>query len=66
MIKKTHKQYVAELAIKYPDYEVIGEYINNSTKIAHRHKTCGNIWDVKPCSILSGKGCPVCARQISI
>jgi len=55
--RKTHEQYVAEVAIKYPDIEVIGEYINSSTKTAHKHKTCGNVWYVRPNSILRGCGC---------
>jgi len=58
--KKTHEQYVAELAIKHPDIEVVGEYINANTKTAHKHKTCGHIWDVRPNDILNGSGCPKC------
>ena len=31
--KKTHEEYVAELAIKNPNVEVVGEYINAKTKL---------------------------------
>jgi hypothetical protein len=40
----------------------IGDYINNSTKTTFACD-CGNIWDAIPSSILSGRGCPVCAKS---
>jgi len=62
--RKTHKEYVAEVAIKYPDIKVVGEYKGNKTKIPHKHKTCGNVWHVIPTSILSGHSCPRCFGNI--
>ena len=57
---KTHEQYIAEVAIKNPNYEVVDEYKGSDIKTAHKHKTCGNVWNVRPNHILSGYGCPKC------
>lgn len=45
------------------EYEVLGEYVNNKTKILMRHnsETCGNHeYLVKPKSFLDGNRCPAC------
>ena len=59
--KKTHEEYVSEVAAINPDIEVIGGYKNSRTTIEHRCKKCGNVWHPIPNNILSGKGCPECA-----
>lgn len=58
--KKTHEEYVKELAEKNPNVEVIGIYCGNRIKIPHRCKKCGNVWDASPTNILRGKSCPIC------
>lgn len=58
--RKTHKEYVAEVAKINPNIEVIGQYINCDTKILHRCKIDGYEWYAKPNNILNGKGCPKC------
>lgn len=63
--KKTHEQYVAEVAVINPNIEVISKYVNNKTKILHRCKTDGFEWCVKPNHILGGSGCPVCGSMSS-
>lgn len=64
--KKTHEEYVAELAIKNPNIDVIGKYVNAKTKILHRCKIDGYEWMAKPNNMLSGMHCPVCVhRKIS-
>ena len=60
MRKKTHEEYVAEVAAVNPDIEIIGTYVNNSTNIIHRCKIDGYEWNVRPVNILNGKGCPIC------
>lgn len=62
-IKKTHDIYIEELSKINPNVEVIGNYINNKTKILHRCKIDGYEWEVCPSNILSGKGCPVCSGK---
>ena len=59
---KTHDEYVSEIFIKIPTIEVLGIYVNNSTKILHRCKECGHEWNATPTYILNGRGCPVCAN----
>ena len=57
---KSHEEYVAELAIKNPNIEVIGKYINANINTVHRCKICGHEWMVRPSHILHGLGCPSC------
>lgn len=59
-IKKTHQEYVEEVTLINPNIEVVGEYINNHTKILHRCKIDGHQWMSPPNNILNGKGCPKC------
>ena len=60
--KKTHVEYVDELAKVNPDIEVVGIYIGNKVKIPHRCKIDGNVWDLSPDNALQGRGCPICGR----
>lgn len=62
--RKTHKEYVEQVAEIYPNIEVIGKYINNRTKIMHRCKIDNTYWETKPNVILSGSGCPTCGKII--
>lgn len=45
------------------EYEVIGDYINNKTKILMRHNNCGNEYEVSPTNFIQGKRCPICSRK---
>ena len=60
MKKKTHEEYVKELAIKNPNVEVVDEYINAMTLIKHRCKIDNFIWKARPNDVLHGHGCPKC------
>lgn len=61
--KKTHEEYVAEVAEKNPNVEVVGKYINDSINITHRCKICNHEWGPSPSYILQGSGRPVCANN---
>lgn len=61
---KTHEQYAYEINKINPNIEVIGKYKNAKTKILHRCKKCKNEWDIMPSGILSGNGCPECAKNL--
>lgn len=61
--KLTHEEYIAELAIKNPNIEVVGQYIRSNVKILHRCKVDDYEWMVLPSSLLYGKGCPVCSKK---
>ena len=62
--RKTHEEYVAEVAVINPNIEVVGEYINNEINILHKCKIneCLHEWNVKPKHILRGQGCPKCNK----
>lgn len=63
-IKRTHDQYVQEVAIKNPNIEVLGTYVNLQVSILHRCKVDGFQWMARPHNILYGKGCPKCAGNL--
>ena len=62
MKKKTHAEYVAELAENNPDIEVLGIYCGANVKIPHRCKIDGTVWNATPSNILRGTGCPCCGK----
>lgn len=62
-IKKTHSEYVNEIAIINSNIEVVEEYINAYTPILHRCKIDGCEWRARPSDILGGKGCPQCKQS---
>lgn len=62
--KKSHQQYVSEVAKINPDIEVIGQYIGAKISILHRCKIDGHEWMANPTNILNKKGCPMCAGNI--
>ena len=43
--------------------DIVGEYINNGTKILCRCKVCGNEWNISPNKLLVGRRCPECAKR---
>lgn len=60
-LKRTTKQFVSELEEKKPSIEVLGNYVDTSTKIEVRCKNCGHVWSAPPVMLLSKSGCPKCA-----
>lgn len=62
--KKTHNEYVEEVAIKNPNVEVVGAYVSSQVSILHKCKLDGYEWMARPNNILHGKGCPKCAGNI--
>lgn len=64
--KKTHEEYVQEVAEINSNIEVVEEYIDARTKISHRCKICNNEWVATPDKILRGCGCPKCAGNIKL
>ena len=63
MRRKTHEEFVNELKTKNPNIEVLGRYINCSTKIEVKCLKCNNIWYTVPNSLIQGCGCPTCANN---
>jgi len=63
-LAKNHAEYVAEVDALGKGFEVVGEYLNAITKIAHR---CAeeHEFEVTPKHILEGWGCPHCEKKAS-
>ena len=61
--KKTHDEYVKEVERINPNIEVVGQYVNNCTKILHRCRVDGYEWITMPHSVLSGYMCPRCINK---
>ena len=54
------KEFVQKLNILNPHIEILSEYQRSAKPIKCKCKICGNIWETKPNSLLSGSGCPTC------
>lgn len=63
-IKKTTEQFKQEVFnLVGNEYEVLGKYINNHTKIEMKHNICKNIFSMVPSSFLNGCQCPFCSKN---
>lgn len=62
--KKTHEEYIAEVAKLHPNIKVLGKYINNKIKILHKCQIDNYEWESTPNQILRRRGCPVCSGYI--
>ena len=67
LLKKDTEQFKKEVKELVGDeYSVLGEYINNKTKILIRHNTCGNEYYVKPNNFLNNNNrCKKCCNNVS-
>jgi hypothetical protein len=61
MRKKTHEEYVSEVANINSNIEVVGQFIGVHIPILHRCKIDGYIWLTRPKGVLNKHGCPVCS-----
>ena len=62
--KKTHEEFVEEMKVKNPNIEILGRYVNSTTKILCKCKIDGFEWNVKPSNLLHlHRGCPECAKR---
>ena len=63
-IKKTTEEFKAEIFNLVGDeYQVLGEYINATTKIGMLHKKCLNKYEVTPRNFSMGNRCPFCCTS---
>ena len=65
-LKKTHKQFVKEMATINTDIEILGEYVNSKTKILCRCKIDGYEWYGYPSNLLRGAKCPLCTHEVCV
>lgn len=62
--KKTHEYFVNEIkSLVGNEYIVLGEYMNDNTKILIKHNKCGYSWEIIPSSFLRGVRCPMCQHR---
>lgn len=66
--RKTHEEFLRDFEEKQPENfnktEIVGEYINNYTKIKCRCKIDGYEWEATPNHLLQGRGCPLCGGTL--
>lgn len=60
-LKKSTSEFIEELRIVNDSITVLGNYKNSKTEIMVSCNKCGHKWGATPNSLLSGKGCRVCA-----
>lgn len=61
---KDTEKFKKQIFEKYSnEYEILGEYINNKTKIKVKHNKCGYIWDIIPKDLLRERRCPHCMKS---
>ena len=60
--KKTHEEYVQELAGKNPNIQVVEKYISINVPILHRCLIHNVIWKTTPGRVLNGIGCEECRK----
>jgi len=59
---KTTESFKREVKEIDPDYEFLGEYINNKYKSLFKHLTCGNEFEMRPNDFQQGYRCPHCSK----
>ena len=67
MKKLTHEEFMERFYKKNKNaynIEILGEYINNRTKIKCKCKKDGHEWEATPNSLLNGSSCPKCSGKI--
>lgn len=63
MRRKTHEEYIQEVAQINSNIEVVGQYVNTDTKILHKCKLDNYEWMAFPTNVLRNHGCPECANR---
>ena len=59
--RKTHEQFLEEVARNNPDLEVLGTYVDSRMPILMHCRICGYVWSPNSNSVARGSGCPRCA-----
>ena len=59
----SHEDQVSAISTVNHDIEVIGEIVNDKTKVLCRCKVCSYEWSATPNNLKRGQGCPKCAKH---
>ena len=62
--RKTHQEFLEEMKFLNPSILILGKYVGAKTKILCECKLCNHKWSPTPSSLLTGRGCPVCANKL--
>ncbi len=62
-MRKTQEEFEADLKKRNSSIIVLGKYQNSATPILVRCLSCGHEWEPRPGNLLSGYGCPECAKR---
>ena len=61
-LRFTHAEQVAAIAKVNPNVEVLGQIINNGTRVLCLCKICSHKWEATPSNLKAGHGCPECKK----
>ena len=61
--RTTTDTFKEKLSAVNPTISVLGEYKSSKEKVLCRCDICGYEWNVTPGDLLSGRGCPLCAKK---
>lgn len=60
---KDHNDFIKQLQEVNPCVELLDQYVGGHINTKSRCKVCGHVWNPRPDNLLSGFGCPECARK---
>lgn len=64
LMKKTQEEFIEQMRIKHPTIKVVGNYVNNRTKVRCFCDVCEKYFDGTPHAMLDGgNGCPLCTTS---
>lgn len=61
--RKSHEQFIAEMAAINNTIRIVGKYQGDAIKIRCKCLECEKDWEASPSNLLQGSGCPRCARN---
>ncbi len=61
--RKTHEEFVSQVADINPNIEVVGEYKGDGHRVLVRCNVCGNEWTPTAGGIIAGHGCVDCGKS---
>ena len=64
--RKTHEEFVAQVAATNSTVEVVGIYEGSEKRIRAKCRTCGYEWPPIAQSLISGYGCPKCSGRVAL
>ena len=62
-VRKSHDDFVEEIARLSPSIKIIGTYMNTNNPILVQCRKCNNMWYSYPGNLLKGSGCKKCKVQ---